>query len=250
MQNDEGLTKTYKFTSGKYIGDPINCVKIFNEKQADELMILDIDATRLNYEPKFELISKISAECRMPLCYGGGIRNVKQAQRIIDMGVEKVAISSAFVEDPNLIREISLAIGSQSVVAVLDVRKNKNIFNKSHEVFTLNGTKKSDTNLIDFIEVFQKNGVGEIVINSIDNDGVMSGYEIELAQKIKNFIKVPMTFLGGAGSTNHIEELYKTIGLTGAAAGSLFVFKGKYKAVLINYPNPEEKLKICKDIKL
>lgn len=248
MKNDEGLTKTYKFMNGKYVGDPINAVKIFNEKQADELMILDIDATRLNYEPKFNLISKISAECRMPLCYGGGIKNPKQAEKLIDMGVEKVAISSALIDNPSLIKEISSAVGSQSVVAVLDVKKNKGIFDRGYEVYAINGTKKTGYSPTHLVEEFQENGVGEIVINSIDNDGVMSGYDIELARNIKDIIKVPMTFLGGAASINDFEELYKSIGLVGAAAGSLFVFKGKYKAVLINYPNPEEKFKICKNI--
>lgn len=247
MKDDEGLTKTQKFKNGKYVGDPINAVKIFNEKEADELMILDIDATRLKYEPKFDLISKISAECRMPLCYGGGIKTAKQAVKLIDMGVEKVAISSAAIMNPSLIEEISSAVGSQSVVVVLDVKKKTGLFSSGYEVFTHNGSKKSGHNPEDLIIELQETGVGEIVINSIDNDGEMSGYDIELAKKIKNIVKVPMTMLGGAGSHKHIKELYTSTGLIGAAAGSLFVFKGKYKAVLINYPNKEEKLKICQN---
>ena len=250
LVHKKGLVKTEAFKQSKYVGDPINAVKIFNEKEADELMILDIDATRLRYEPKFDLISKISAECRMPLCYGGGIKSPEHAEKIIDMGVEKVAISSAVIENPSLIKEISSAVGSQSVVAIIDVKKNKGIFNKAYEVFTLNGTKKASASLEDLVAEFQENGVGEIVINSIDNDGEMRGYDIELAKKIKNIIKVPKTFLGGAGSIEHIIELYKAIGLTGSAAGSLFVFKGKYKAVLINYPEREEKLNICKNIEI
>lgn len=250
MKSDEGLTKTFGFKEGKYIGDPINAVKIFNEKEADELMILDIDASVLNYEPKFDLISKISAESRMPLCYGGGIKNPKQAEKIIDMGVEKVAISSAAIENEFLIKDISSAVGKQSVVVILDVKKKKGFFSKGYEVFTLNGLKKSEIDLEDILMRLQKHGVGEIVINSIDNDGVMCGYDIELAQKVKSMVNVPLTILGGAGCIEDIEKLYDSIGLVGAAAGSLFVYKGKYKAVLINYPNLAEKYKICSSLKM
>ncbi len=249
MQSDEGLTKTLGFKEGKYIGDPINAVKIFNEKEADELMILDIDASNLNYEPKFDLISKISAECRMPLCYGGGIKYPKQAEKIIDMGVEKVAISSAAIENESLIKEISSAVGKQSVVVILDVKKKTGFFRKGYEVFTLNGSKKSEIHLEEIVMKLQENGVGEIVINSVDNDGRMCGYDIELAQNIKSKVNVPLTILGGAGCIEDIEELFNSIGLVGAAAGSLFVYKGKYKAVLINYPNLEEKYKICSSLK-
>ena len=240
-----GLVKTQYFKDGKYIGDPINAVKIFNEKEADELMILDIDATSLGYEPNFDLISKISAECRMPLCYGGGVKTSQQAQRIIDMGVEKVAISSAFIENPMLVSEIASAVGNQSVVAVIDFQKKTGLFSKGYEVCTHNATKVHKLDPIKLASELQEIGVGEIIFNSIDLDGSMQGYDLELAKNLKKNLKVPMTMLGGAGSLEDISNLFDSVGLVGAAVGSLFVFKGKYRAVLINYPTPDQKFAIC-----
>ena len=245
---DGGLVKTQRFKDEKYVGDPINAVKIYNEKEADELIILDIDATRLGCEPNFDLISKIANECRMPLCYGGGIKTVKQAEKIIEMGVEKVAISSAAIDNPFLISEIAAAVGSQSVVVVIDVRKKKGLFGKGYEVCTRNATKAHKLDPVNLAEELQQIGVGEIVINSIDLDGMMQGYDLELAKSLKTKLKVPMTMLGGAGSIQDLEELFATVGVVGGAAGSLFVFKGKYRAVLINYPTPVQKYEICRNI--
>lgn len=243
-----GLVKTQCFKGGKYLGDPINAVKIFNEKEADELMVLDIDATRLALEPNFDLISKISAECRMPLCYGGGVKTAQQAERIIDMGVEKVAISSAVIENPMLVSEIASAVGNQSIVAVIDFRKKAGLFSKGYEVCTHNATKVHKLDPIKLAAELQEIGVGEIVFNSIERDGSMQGYDLELAKNIKKDLKVPMTMLGGAGSLEDLIILFDAVGVVGAAAGSLFVFKGKYRAVLINYPTPDQKLEICQSI--
>jgi imidazole glycerol-phosphate synthase subunit HisF len=243
-----GLIKTQRFKDPKYVGDPINAVKIFNEKESDELIVLDIDATRLGYGPNFDLISRISDECRMPLCYGGGVKTAKQAEKIICMGVEKVAISSVAIENPSIVSEFASAVGSQSVVAIIDVRKKNGIFNKGYEVCTHNATKVHRLNPLDLAVELQELGVGEIVINSIDRDGSMQGYDLELAKILKKSLSVPMTMLGGAGSLDDLVSLFDTVGIVGGAAGSLFVFKGKYRAVLISYPTPAQKFEMCQNI--
>ena len=243
-----GLVKTQFFKEPKYVGDPINTVKIFNEKESDELIVLDIDATQLGYEPNFDLISRISDECRMPLCYGGGIKTAKHVEKIICMGVEKVAISSVAIENPSVVSEMTSAVGSQSVVTIIDVRKKKGIFNKSYEVCTHNATKVHRQDPIEFALEQQELGVGEIVMNSIDRDGSMQGYDLELAKKLKSSLRIPLTILGGAGSLDDLVSLFDTIGLVGGAAGSLFVFKGKYRAVLINYPTLDQKFEMCQNI--
>jgi imidazole glycerol-phosphate synthase subunit HisF len=236
-----GLVKTQGFGSPKYVGDPINAVKIFNEKEADELIVLDIDASANGAEPNYELIAKLAAECRMPLCYGGGITTAAQAARIIDLGVEKVSVSAAAFANPQLVHEIALAVGRQSVVVVLDVRKKTGLFSKGYEVCTHNAKRPVKGEPIDWAKRFQELGAGEIVVNSVSLDGGMAGYDIDLAKQIRHHITVPSTFLGGAGSVDDIAQLLRACGVVGAAAGSLFVFKGKYRAVLINYPTHEQK---------
>jgi len=241
LVHDKGLVKTVKFKDAKYVGDPINAVKIFNEKETDELMVLDIDATVKDSEPDYKMIENLAVECRMPLCYGGGIKTVEQATKIFNLGVEKIALSSAAIENPKLISDIAKEVGSQSVVVVLDVKKK--IFG-GYDIYTHNGTKKTKVDLECFIKELQALGVGEIVINSIDNDGVMKGYDLSLIEKIKPLIDVPITVLGGAGSLEDIKTLIKKFGIIGCSAGSLFVFKGKYKAVLISYPNKIDKKRL------
>ncbi|MCG3486169.1 AglZ/HisF2 family acetamidino modification protein [Salmonella enterica] len=243
--HDSGLVKTINFKSPKYVGDPINAVKIFNEKEADELMVLDIDATSKGREPDYDLIKKLAAECRMPLCYGGGVTTAAQAAKIISLGVEKVSISTAAVENPNLVRELAEAVGKQSVVVVLDIIKRKGLFSKGYELSTRNNTRTHKIDPISFAQEMASLGAGEIVINYIDNDGVMKGYDIGYSSTIKSHVNVPVTFLGGAGSYEHLTELIDQCGIVGAAAGSLFVFKGKYRAVLISYPTPKQKDMIC-----
>jgi cyclase len=242
-----GLVKTQAFKDPKYVGDPINAVRIFNEKEADELVVLDIDATVNKVAPDFGLIAKLAAECRMPLCYGGGVTTAQQTSRIVAMGVEKVAVSAAAIANPALLTEMAAAVGRQSVVAVLDVRKRTGLFAKGYEVCTHNSKTVFKLDPVALAKQFQDAGAGEIVINSVDRDGLMQGYDLELAIQFKQALKVPVTFLGGAGSLEHLGELISKLGVVGAAAGSLFVFKGKYRAVLINYPTPEQKLKLCRD---
>ncbi len=241
-----GLVKTRKFKYFKYIGDPINAVKIFNEKESDELMVLDIDATVNQAEPNYALIAKLAAECRMPLCYGGGITTQEQAARIIGLGVEKVSVSAAALANPKLLTEMAASIGRQSVVAVLDVRKKAGLFSKGYEVCTHNARQAHKADPIVLVQQLQAAGAGEIVINSIDRDGEMQGYDIELARQVRGVVKVPLTLLGGAGSLAQIGELFGACGVVGAAAGSLFVFKGAYRAVLINYPTAAQKDELCR----
>jgi cyclase len=246
LMYEGALVKTVKFTNPKYIGDPLNTVKIFNEKQADELIVLDIGATKNSMKPNFDLISKLAAECRMPLCYGGGVTTVDQAIKLVDMGVEKVAVSSAAIKRPSFVKELVAAVGSQSVVVILDILLEKNFFSfDNYKLYTNNGKVIHKEDPFIFFKKLQDAEVGEIVINSINNDGIMQGYDLNLAHKIKSLANTPVTFLGGAGNLLHIEELIENLGIVGAAAGSLFIFKGKYKAVLINYPTLEKKIEIC-----
>lgn len=238
LLHDNGLVKTVNFKNGKYVGDPINAVKIFNEKEVDELAVFDIDATVLNKEPDYVLIEKLASQSRMPLCYGGGVKTVEQAQRIFGLGIEKIALSSAIVQRPELITEIADRVGSQSVIVVLDVKKK---LLGGYEVYTHNGKKSTGLNPFKFVEEAERLGAGEIIINSIDHDGVMKGYDMNLIDKVREKISLPMTVLGGAGSLDDIGKVINKHGVIGVAAGSLFVFKGIYKAVLINYPKRSEK---------
>lgn len=245
LVRDKGLVKTVEFSNPKYVGDPINAVRIFNEKEVDELIVLDIDATVRGCGPDYRMIENLAAESRMPLCYGGGVKTAAQAKKIIGLGVEKVAISSAAVENPALISQIAQEVGSQSVVVVMDVKKRR--LGARYDVWVHNGRVNTGRGPADLAVEVEKLGVGEIVVNSIDNDGCMQGYDIPMARQIREVISVPMTVLGGAGSLKHIGELLANFGVIGAAAGSMFVFKGIYRAVLINYPTAEERNQLLRD---
>ena len=245
LVRDKGLVKTVAFSNPKYVGDPINAVKIFNEKEVDEIVVLDIDATTNNHAPDYQMIEDMAAESRMPLCYGGGVKTAEQAKNIIGLGVEKVALSSAAIETPELIGEIADAVGSQSVVVILDVKPRK--FSSKYDIYTHNGTVKTNHTLAEFAQVAESFGAGEIIVNSINNDGKMTGYDLDMARKIFDVTNIPLTVLGGAGSLQHIGDLIKEFGVLGAAAGSMFVFKGVYKAVLINYPSLEERDQLIRD---
>jgi cyclase len=243
LVRNKGLVKTVRFEDGKYVGDPINAVRIFNEKEVDEIVVLDIDATVRGAEPDHVMIRNLAAECRMPLCYGGGIRSMEEAVAIIKMGVEKVALSAAAAERPSLVSEIARYVGNQSVVVVLDVRRHAKT--GALELWTHNGARNAHRDPVAFARELEALGVGEITVNAIDRDGMMKGYDLDLVERIRAAVTVPMTVLGGAGSLKDVETLVRRFGILGAAAGSLFVFKGVYKAVLINYPSPAEKAAIC-----
>lgn len=235
---DKGLVKTTKFSDAKYVGDPINAVKIFNEKLVDELIVLDIDASKEGREPDYALIKNLASECRMPLCYGGGVSTVEQAVRISNLGVEKIAISSSAFRSRGLIEEMVSAIGKQSVVVVVDVKKS---LWGGYDVYIENGKTKVKGSLKAILSEIERRGAGEVVVNSIDNDGMMKGYDIKLLDIARSELEIPLTVLGGAGTLEHIREVIEMYHPIGVAAGSLFVFKGKYRAVLINYPSLEVK---------
>jgi imidazole glycerol-phosphate synthase subunit HisF len=232
LVKNKGLVKTIGFDAPKYVGDPINAVRIFNEKEVDELMVVDIDATAHGREPDYDMIAHLAAECRMPFCYGGGVKTSEQIDRIVALGVEKVAVSSGAIADSQMIVQASQSVGAQSVVVVLDVRRRGN----GYEIFTHNGTRASGLDPFEFAQRMERLGAGEIVVNSIDNDGRMQGYDWDLIARMRTTVNLPLTCLGGASSVKDMQKLVELHGAIGAAAGSLFVFKGALRAVLINYP--------------
>ncbi len=239
LVHHKGLVKTVRFKDPKYVGDPINAVKIFNEKEVDELIVLDIDASVEGREPDYQLIEHLAVECRMPLCYGGGIKTADQAQRIFNLGVEKIAFGSVAIEAPEVLEQLAARVGSQSVVVVMDVKKT--MFGMRYELFTHNGTKATGMEPVAFARRMQQLGVGELVINSIDQDGMMTGYDTKLIDAVRGVVSIPVTVMGGAGKLDDMGALIRKHSVIGVAAGSMFVFKGKYRAVLINYPTAEEK---------
>lgn len=231
-----GLVKTVGFKDPKYVGDPINAVRIFNDKEVDELVFLDIDASKKNEGPRFDLIARVASECFMPLCYGGGVRNIEDVQKLFKLGVEKVALRTQAIKQPQLIREISSRYGNQAVVGVIDVKKN--LFGK-HKVVLPEVDAKVSQDVLMTARAFESEGVGEIFINSVDRDGTQKGYDIELIRSVVQSVQVPVIACGGAGSIEDLSRAIHEGGASAVAAGSLFVFHGRHRAVLINYPNPE-----------
>ena len=237
LLKDKGLVKTVKFKNPKYVGDPINAVRIFNEKEVDELIFLDITATIEKRPPPIDVISQISDECLMPLTFGGGISTVDQVKQVLNSGAEKVSINTSAVENPILIKEASENFGSQSIVVAIDVKKK--LFGK-YEVFTHDGTRGTGLDPVQFSQKMEEYGAGEILINSIDRDGTMQGYDINLIKLITTAVNIPVIACGGAGRVHDFSEALLTGGASAVAAGSLFVFYGKRRAVLINYPTKKE----------
>jgi len=246
LVSKKGLVKTVQFKESKYVGDPINAVRIFNEQEADELAVLDIDATVEGREPDYRMIENLASECRMPLCYGGGIKTIAQAIKILGLGVEKVAFGSAAVDSPELMKGLSGQVGRQSVVVVIDAKKK--FWGGGYDCYTHNGRKNRGISPFDLAKVAEDHGAGEVVVNSIDKDGMMTGYDLELIHNVRSQVNIPVTALGGAGSLDDLGRLISREQIIGAAAGSLFVFKGKYRAVLINYPSREDKRRLVAGI--
>jgi len=242
---DGGLVKTQAFANPKYVGDPINAVRIFNEKEVDEILVLDIDATARGRAPQYDLIRKLAAECRMPLVYGGGVSRVEEVERLVGLGVEKVCLSTAAVADPGLISRASDVVGSQSVAVVMDVGDGQT--ESGYQLFTNNGSVATGLEPATFASAMAAAGAGEIVVNCIPRDGMMKGYDLKLARLVREAVSTPISILGGAGSLSDIGTLISQLGVIGASAGSLFVFKGVYRAVLINYPNRDVKDKLVAD---
>ncbi len=237
LLRDSGLVKTIKFKNSTYIGDPINAVKIFNEKEVDELVFLDIDATKKKKEPPYELIQSIATECFMPFCYGGGIKNIEQIRRLIASGAEKVAINSAAYYDPQFIRDAAKVFGSSTIVISIDYKKN--IFGKQM-VYVNGGKKSTKKDPLEYAIEMENLGAGELFVNAIENDGMMKGYNIEMIKKISETVSIPVIACGGAGELNDFKNAFQQGKASAVAAGSLFVFQGKKKGVLISYPSPKE----------
>ena len=230
-----GLVKGKKYKNHRYVGDPINAVKIFNEKEVDEIIFLDISATPNMSEPNYELIEDIASQAFMPFAYGGGIYNVEQIQRVFSLGVEKVIINTAATKDLNLIAEASALAGSQSIVACIDLKKN--IFGK-YKVMSNCGRKKTNLDPVSYAEDLVRHGVGEIMVCSVDSEGSRQGYDLSAVKLISDAVDVPVIASGGAGKLSHFKEA-KQAGASAVAAGSMFVFHGKHEAVLITYPEYE-----------
>lgn len=236
-----GLVKTVGFKKPKYIGDPINAVKIFNDKEVDELAFLDIDASVKDQPPKFDLISQIAGECFMPFSYGGGIKTLEEIKNILSLGAEKVVLNTSVFQNPGLIREAAAKFGSQSIVASIDVKKT--LWGK-YRVYTAGGSRNTGRGPVEHAKAVEAEGAGEILLTSIDRDGTMSGYDTQLIKAVADAVDIPVIACGGAGELNHLAEAVHTGGASAAAAGSMFVFHDKNRAVLINYPT-QEQLKKC-----
>jgi cyclase len=233
----QGLVKTVQFKDAKYVGDPINAVKIFNEKEVDELILLDILATIEQRRPPLRLIFEVASECFMPLCYGGGICSLDDIKEIFNLGVEKVAINTSAINNPYFIKGAAEKFGSQSIVVAIDVKKN---LLGEYEVFTHGGRKSAKLDPVRLAMEIEEMGAGEIFLNSIDRDGTMQGYDIELIKKVTEAVSIPVIACGGAGKLSDFAVAIKEGGASAVAAGSLFVFHGEERAVLISYPSVRE----------
>ncbi|RLE42911.1 imidazole glycerol phosphate synthase subunit HisF [Candidatus Woesearchaeota archaeon] len=236
-----GLVKTVQFKNPRYIGDPINAVRIFNEKEADELIFLDITASEERRVISLELVSKIAEECFMPFCVGGGIRTLEDIKQLLGAGAEKVAINTFAIEHPGFIKKASTMFGAQSIVVSIDAKRRKD---GSYEVYTCGGKNPTGLDPLEVALRVEKNGAGEILLNSIDKDGTMEGYDIELIKSVARKLNIPVIACGGAGKLEHFYDAVKNGGASAVAAGSLFVYHGPRRAVLINYPSKEELEKI------
>lgn len=234
--SDGGLVKSIKFGNFKYVGDPINAVRIFNEKEVDEIVILDISASLNRRPPDFSMIKEIVSEAFMPVAYGGGITNVSEIKELINSGIEKVVINSSAFRSPNLVTEASSVFGNQSIVVSIDVKKN--IFGRQY-VHILNGTKNTGLDPLEYSLTMQSAGAGELFLNSIDRDGTFNGYDLKLIEAVSNKLSIPVVALGGAGNVSDFREAVK-VGASAVAAGSLFVFQRPHRAVLISYPCQDE----------
>ena len=236
LLHEGGLVKTVKFQNGNYLGDPINAVKIFNEKGVDELCLLDIDASKEGRGPDFELLTEIASEAFMPLSYGGGITNLEEIHKLFYIGFEKVIINTAFVQNPKLVTEAAAQFGAQSIVVGIDAKKN--LLHK-YDCYIKDGTEKVKRSPEELAASAERAGAGELFLNSIDRDGTMSGYDLSLAERVVRAVNIPVIACGGAATIHDFSSLLKT-GVHAAAAGSLFVYFGKKKAVLIHAPSEQD----------
>lgn len=233
LLRNKGLVKTVRFKEHKYIGDPINAVKIFNEKGVDELCFLDIDASRESREPNYAYLREIATECFMPLSYGGAIKTLNQMKRLIQSGIEKMIVNTQVLDNPEIIRAATDAFGSSTIVGAMDVKKN--LWGK-YQVYSHVKRTTLSIDAVSHAERLQSLGVGEIFLNNVDHDGMMNGYDLELVHSITDAVDVPVIACGGCSSVTDIDRVINESNSSAAAAGSFFVFHGKHRAVLITYP--------------
>lgn len=231
-----GLVKTRRFKNPVYVGDPTNAIRIFNEKEVDELMVLDIEATRSGRGPDFSTIELFAGECFMPLSYGGGVRTLGDAARIFDFGVEKISIHTAALSDDSLVTSIARRYGSQSVIVSIDIQRD---WRKRPNLYASSTGKRVSLDWLGYAKRMTQAGAGEILLNDADRDGMMGGYDTELITQLARAVPVPVIALGGGGKLHHLREAMLA-GASAAAAGSMFVFHGPHRAVLITYPLREE----------
>lgn len=232
-----GLVKSIKFKKHQYVGDPMNAVKIFNEKEVDEIVILDISASKEGRAPNFQQVADIASEAFMPMAYGGGISSLDHIKRLLYNGVEKVVLNTSALDNPNLINEAAKQFGNQSIVVSVDVKKD--LFGR-YRVFRDRGSKNTGISAIDFAKSMENAGAGEIFLCSIDRDGTFEGYDIDLVKQVANVVSIPVVACGGAGQMNDFRKAISEGGASAVAAGSMFVFQRPHRAVLINYPSPSE----------
>lgn len=236
LLSGQGLVKSIKFKNYRYIGDPINAVKIFNDLKADELVFLDISASKQKRCISLDFVRKVGEEANMPFAVGGGIRSIQEIKEIINAGAEKVVINSYAVENPEFVRKASDEFGSSTIVVSMDVKKK--LFTKK-QLYILSGSKSTGIDPVTFGKLMQKMGAGEILINSIDRDGTMQGYDLELIRAVSESINIPVVALGGAGELDDFNKAVSRAYASAVAAGSMFVFHGPRKAVLVNYPDKD-----------
>jgi len=237
LLHNGGLVKTVKFKNPKYVGDPINAIRIFNEKEVDELIFLDIDASREGREPDYDLIRDFASECFMPVCYGGGITSVEQIKKIFSLGIEKVSLNATVLENLSLVSEAAKLFGSQSIVVSVDVKKT--LMGK-YRVYDHIRKKGISLSLERYISDIEEAGAGEILVNSVDRDGTFEGYDIQLMKMVVESTTLPVIACGGAASMEDFRRVRDEAGVSAVSAGSMFVFHGKHRAVLITYPKYEE----------
>jgi cyclase len=226
-----------RFSRPKYVGDPINAVRIFNDMEVDEIVVLDIGATIDGTGIPFELIGEMASECFMPMAYGGAVRGVEDARRVLGLGVEKLVINSAAASDLRVVRGVAEAFGSQAVVAAVDVRKR--IF-RGYRAYSRSGRRIIKKPAVEWARTLEAAGAGEILLTSIDRDGTMKGYDLELVRRVSSSVRVPVIAAGGAGSVQDMGDVVAKGGASAAAVGSLAVYQGRNRAVLINFPTPAQ----------
>ena len=234
LLHNKGLVKTVNFGKSTYLGDPMNAVKIFNDLKVDEIVLLDIDATKENRSISVDLVKEIGEEANMPFSVGGGIKDLDTIKKLTHAGAERVILSSHAIENPDFVRQAADYFGASTICVCIDYKKR---WGGKHKIYTRSGEKKSGKDIKTLAIEMQDAGAGEVIIQSIDKDGAMTGYDLEMIKQVSSAVTIPVIALGGAGSISDMEQGHKSAFASGLAAGSFFVFKGAHRGVLIQYPN-------------